>query len=83
MVASKASLSRASGSCARVARKPSDLQRENNSSLENPYAIGISDDLKKVAAHFSSIRVARRNNARSGARRGTRASVDQRAYTLR
>jgi hypothetical protein len=41
MAASKASLLRRSGPSARVARKPSNLQRENNSLLEKPYVIDI------------------------------------------
>jgi hypothetical protein len=41
MTEPKASLSRRSGSSARVARKPSNVQRENNSVLEKPYVIDI------------------------------------------
>jgi hypothetical protein len=52
MAAPKPSLSRESGSFTRVARKPHDVQRQNNRLRKKPYAIGISDLLQKEGVVF-------------------------------
>ena len=71
-----------SGSFARVARKPSNAQRENFRVRKNPYAIEIFGVLQKTASHFVLIHVARRDEARTDPCHVTTAGADRRAYTL-